>query len=116
MSLTVKLPDKLGTAQFAASAVSPLLYPTLLIAGISVIIASLLGIAAMTALLPQAQSQPAVTAAAAGKAVMQPHTADQVPNKAITAKPTAQRSSDAKTDAARCADCGMVQLGRTMEP
>jgi len=116
MGLTVKLPEKLGTAQSAASAVSPLLYPTLLIAGISVIIASLLGIAAMTALLPQAQSKPAVTAAATGKAVMQPHTADQVPNKAITAKLTAQRSSDAKTDTARCVDCGMVESVRIMEP
>ena len=66
MNLTVKLPDNLSTAQSAAPAVSPLLYPTLLISGISVIIASLLGIAAMTALLPQAQSQPAMTAAAAG--------------------------------------------------
>ena len=56
----------------AARPVSPMLYPTLLIAGISVIIASLLGIAAMTGLLPQAQSQPAVTTAATGKAVAEP--------------------------------------------
>jgi len=38
--------------------VSPLLYPALLIAGICVIIASLLGIAAMTGLLPLARSEP----------------------------------------------------------
>jgi hypothetical protein len=115
MKLTVKLPDKPSTARSAAPAVSPLLYPILLIAGISVIIASLLGIAAMTALLPQAQSRPAVTAAAAGKAIMQAHTADHLPNKAMTANPTGQRGSDAKTGAAGCADCGRVESVRTME-
>ena len=43
--------------------VPALLYPTLLIAGIAVIIASMLGIAAMTGLLPVAQSQTAANPA-----------------------------------------------------
>lgn len=42
----------------SAKPVSPLLYPALLIAGICVIIASLLGIAAMSGLLPQARPLP----------------------------------------------------------
>ena len=44
----------------SAKPVSPLLYPALLIAGICVIIASLLGIAAMTGLLPLARPDPAM--------------------------------------------------------
>lgn len=96
-----------------ARPVSPMLYPTLLIAGISVIIASLLGIAAMTGLLPQAQSQPAVTAAATGKAVADP-AAYQAPKKAAATKPAAQRT-DAKTAAARCEDCGVVESVRAIE-
>ena len=86
----------------AARPVSPMLYPTLLIAGISVIIASLLGIAAMTGLLPQAQSQPAVTTAATGKAV---------------AEPEAPRAAAVKTATAtvRCEDCGVVESVRAIE-
>lgn len=52
----------------SAKPVSPLLYPTLLIAGICVIIASLLGLAAMTGLLP-ARSQASSQAADARPAV-----------------------------------------------
>ena len=74
-----------------------LLYPTLLIAGIAVTIASALGIAAMMGWLPLAQSQatepPAVTAPArkAGQGVP-----------AKTPKRTVAAS--------RCGDCGVVDL------
>jgi outer membrane lipoprotein SlyB len=101
--------------QQSARPVSPLLYPVLLIAGISVIIVSLLGIAVMTGLLPQAQSQPAVTAAATGHAVVDSAVARQAPKKTAAAKPAAQRSSDVKTAAARCEDCGVVESVRTVE-
>lgn len=101
--------------QLSARPVSPLLYPVLLIAGISVIIASLLGIAAMTGLLPQAQSQPAVIAAASGRAVVDPDSARQAPKKTANAKPASQRSIDAKNVAARCEDCGVVESVRAIE-
>lgn len=62
--------------------VPPLLYPALLIAGICVIIASLLGIAAMSGWLPQARPQSAVvgpeggnSAAAAGAKALPEHAA-----------------------------------------
>jgi len=104
-------------ARFAPSAtrpVSPLLYPILLIAGISVIIASLLGIAAMTGLLPQAQSQvrPAGMAAPAGK----PVAASPAP-KSVAAKPPAARDTGTHTAAAaaRCESCGVVESVRTIE-
>ncbi len=120
MNVTVAAPSNRHAPQSAARPVSPLLYPTLLIAGISVIIASLLGIAAMTGLLPQAQSQPAVTAAVTGQAISehQPvknQAANRVPNKTSAAKPSAQRSNDSKTAAARCEDCGVVESVRAIE-
>ena len=87
----------------------------LLIAGISVIVASLLGIAAMTGLLPQAQSQPAVTAAATGRAVTETLPASQPAKKVAAAKPAAPRAGNAKTAAARCEDCGVVESVRSME-
>ena len=101
----------------AARPVSPMLYPTLLIAGISVIIASLLGIAAMTGLLPQAQSQPAVTTAATGKAVAEPGAARVAPKTAASSKPAAPRAAAAKTVTAtvRCEDCGVVESVRAIE-
>ncbi len=113
--MTVTASDNRGTAQSAARAVSPLLYPTLLIAGISVIIASLLGIAAMTGLLPQAQSQPAVTVAATGMADPEHQAARQAPKKDAAAKSSAQRAGNAKTAATRCKDCGVVESVRVME-
>lgn len=84
------------TEPAAARPVPPLLYPTLLIAGIGVIIASMLGIAAITGLLPQAQSQ------VIGK----------LPEKAA-----AQASAKSATvaGAARCADCGVVDTIRAIE-
>ncbi len=100
--------------QMSARPVSPLLYPVLLIAGISVIIFSLLGIAVMTGLLPQAQSQPAVTAAATGRAVVDPEVAHQGPKKTASTKQPAQRS-DVKTAALRCEDCGVVESVRSVE-
>lgn len=115
MNVTAAAPENRPAPQSAARPVSPLLYPILLIAGVSVIVASLLGIAAMTGLLPQAQSQPAVTAAATGKAVSETPPANPLPKKAAAPKPAAQRSSDVKTAAARCDDCGVVESVRSLE-
>lgn len=115
MNVTVAAPNNRPTPPSAARPVSPLLYPTLLIAGISVIIASLLGIAAMTGLLPLAQSQPAVIAAATGNAVAEAEAANQRPKKAAARKPAAQRTSDAKTAAARCENCGIVESVQSIE-
>jgi outer membrane lipoprotein SlyB len=120
MKVTVAAPGNCPAPQSAARPVSPLLYPTLLIAGISVIVASLLGIAAMTGLLPQAQSQPAVTAAVTGKAISEVQSAKNqaangVPNQTTATKPSAQRSNDSKTAAAPCADCGVVESVRAIE-
>jgi len=118
MNVNVAVPHNRHAPQIVARPVSPLLYPTLLIAGISVIVASLLGIAAMTGLLPQAQSQPAVTAAVtgtvAGPESVKEQPANQTPKKMATATPATQRTGDAKTAAARCDDCGVVESVRTM--
>lgn len=92
---------------------SALLYPTLLIAGIAVIIASMLGIAAMTGLLSPAQSQ-SVAGRNDGKA------ADA---KTRPAKVGGTEAVDAKTAggnaapsaAARCTDCGVVDSVRAVE-
>ena len=101
--------------QLSARPVSPLLYPLLLVVGISVIIASLLGIAAMTGLLPQAQSQPVMTAAPIGRAVVDSEMARQAPKKTAVAKPAVQRRGDDKTPAARCEDCGVVESVHAVE-
>ena len=101
--------------QLSARPVSPLLYPLLLVVGISVIIASLLGIAAMTGLLPQAQSQPVMTAAPIGRAVVDSEMAHQAPKKTAVAKPAVQRRGDDKTPAARCEDCGVVESVHAVE-
>ena len=94
-----------------------LLYPTLLIAGIAVIIASMLGIAAMTGLLPRAQSQsvegqrPAVTATHVrkddGKAAERA--------KMAQVKPAGSKAAPAAAAAAPCADCGVVDSIRAVE-
>jgi outer membrane lipoprotein SlyB len=91
-----------------------LLYPTLLIAGIAVIIASMLGIAAMTGLLPRAQSQaveeqsPAVKGTSQGKdegnAAVRANPAQA---KTAQAKP-AGKSAPAAIAAGSCTDCGIV--------
>ena len=118
MNVNVAVPHNRHAPPTVARPVSPLLYPTLLIAGISVIVASLLGIAAMTGMLPQAQSQPAVTAAVtgtvAGPESVKDQPANQTPNKMATATPATQRTGDAKTAAARCDDCGVVESIRIM--
>jgi outer membrane lipoprotein SlyB len=84
-----------------------LLYPTLLIAGIAVIIASMLGIAAMTGLLPQAQSQ------------SQPGDARAAGGNEARAKTAQTKSAGSKTApvvaAARCTDCGVVDSVRAVE-
>lgn len=117
MNVTATTPAR-ATSQPATRPVSPLLYPILLIAGISVIIASLLGIAAMTGLLPQAQSQaqPAGTSASAGKAATDPVTARPAP-KTAAAKPATTRNADTRTAAAaaRCESCGVVESVRAIE-
>jgi outer membrane lipoprotein SlyB len=95
--------------QPAARPVSPLLYPTLLIAGISVIVASLLGIAAMTGLLPTAQSQPAA-APAGNPAVVAPR--PPPPSAPVPARKAATKSGAVPGP---CAECGVVESVRAIE-
>lgn len=83
--------------------VPALLYPTLLIAGIAVIIASMLGIAAMTGLLPVAQSQTA--------AHQPPHGGEQAARKDEV--PAAQRNAG-RPAAAACTACGVVESVRAV--
>lgn len=89
----------------SARNVPPLLYPTLLIAGIAVIIASMLGIAAMSGLLPGAQSQPVASGvdAPAPAARKTPPSVSSVPR------------ASAESSAAHCANCGFVESVRTVE-
>ncbi len=113
-----------GTA--AARRSPALLYPTLLIAGIAVIIASMLGIAAMTGLLPQAKSQsvaqPADERAAGGsegKAAAKTSTGKTV-STGTSANASAKTSGSKTTPppavaAARCTDCGVVESVRAVE-
>jgi len=127
MNTTAATPDRV-TPQPAARPVSPLLYPILLIAGISVIVASLLGIAAMTGLLPQAQSQAqsATASAPAGKTAADAATAktaaktaaaSMAASQTAAAKSPATRSTDTKTAVvpARCEECGVVESVRAIE-
>lgn len=94
-----------------------LLYPTLLIAGIAVIIASMLGIAAMIGLLPRAQSQsvegqsPAVAPAQLRKD--DGKVAERA--KMAQAKPAGSKAAPAATAAAPCANCGVVDSIRAVE-
>lgn len=92
----------------SAKPVSPLLYPALLIAGICVIIASLLGVAAMTGLLPQASSQAGPDATGGGT----PLRAKAAPEK--TAVPRSTGGSPGP-GAARCTDCGEMEGVRVIE-
>lgn len=85
--------------------VPPMLYPTLLIAGIAVIIASMLGIAAMSGLLPGAQSQPV----APGVEAPAPATRKTPPSASSAPRVPAQSS------AAPCANCGVVESVRAVQ-
>jgi outer membrane lipoprotein SlyB len=96
-----------------------LLYPTLLIAGIAVIIVSMLGIAAMTGVLPQAQSQ-AVDARVAGgndgKTAAKAKTTDsKVASVNASAKTSNTKIAPPAVVAARCTDCGVVDSVRAVE-
>lgn len=81
----------------ASRTTSSLLYPTLLIAGIAVTIASALGIAAMMGWLPLAQSQ-----------AIEPPAATAPARKSGQSAPV--KSPGRIAAASRCADCGVVDL------
>jgi len=83
----------------SARNVPALLYPTLLIAGMAVIIASMLGIAAMTGMLPDAQSQspPEQSGSSARKAATGPQRSAVPPAVPV------------------CAACGVVESVRRVE-
>jgi outer membrane lipoprotein SlyB len=83
--------------------VPALLYPTLLIAGIAVIIASMLGIAVMTGLLPMAQSRTSTQQTLPG-----------APAARKDAAPATQRNA-ALPAAAACTACGVVESVRTVQ-
>lgn len=90
-----------------------LLYPTLLIAGIAVIIASMLGIAVMTGLLPPAQLQ-----SVAGRNDGRTADAKTRPAKAGGTEAVGAKTAGSKTAApaaARCMDCGVVDSVRAVE-
>ncbi len=99
-----------------ARPVPALLYPTLLIAGIVVIIASMLGIAAMTGMLPNAQSQAVSTPS--GKAPGQDSRDGKVASRTgDAAKPVTHKAATPVTVAstARCDACGVVDTIRAVE-
>lgn len=109
-----------GTA--AARRSPALLYPILLIAGIAVIIASMLGIAAMTGLLPQAKSQsvaqPAderVAGGSEGKAAAKPGASKTASANATVKNPGSKTAPPPAVAAARCTDCGVVDSVRAVE-
>lgn len=89
--------------------VPALLYPTLLIAGIAVIILSMLGIAAITGLLPSAQSQ-SKSAEIVGESRRGPLAAMQDGD----AAPRAAGKPAAAT-AATCSLCGVVESVRVLQ-
>lgn len=91
--------------------VPALLYPTLLIAGIAVIILSMLGIAAMAGLLPQAQSQSREERVAGGKEGKSAAN----PSANAMAKSAGSKTAPPAAVAARCADCGIVDSVRAVE-
>lgn len=91
-----------------------LLYPTLLIAGIAVIIASMLGIAAMTGLLPRAQSVEGQSPAVAPTQLRKDDGKAAERAKMAQAKPAGSKAP-AATVAAPCADCGVVDSIRAVE-
>lgn len=89
-----------------------LLYPTMLIAAIAVIIFSMVGIAAMTGLLPSAMSGYRAADEAPPPAVKrQP----QDSPRALDGPGTARRSAPASGTAAACAECGVVESVRALE-
>jgi len=96
----------INTQGGAARRSPALLYPTLLIAGIAVIIASMLGIAAMTGLLSSAQSS------VAGRNDDRTADAKTTPAKVAGAKAAGKT---APPGAARCTDCGVVDSVRAIE-
>lgn len=98
------------TVDAAPRRIPPLLYPTLLIAGIAVTVASVIGIAAMTGLLPQAQSQPVPALPAGG-----PAAGERPATKTVTIKPATSRSPASIVAAARCSDCGVVEAVHAIE-
>ena len=117
MSSTLNTQD--GTAVARGS--PALLYPTLLIAGIAVIIVSMLGIAAMTGVLRQAQS-PAVNARVAGgnegktaAKTVDRKTASANGSASVLAKTGSSKTAPPAVVAARCADCGVVDSVRAVE-
>lgn len=97
-----------------------LLYPTLLIAGIAVIIASMLGIAAMTGLLPQAKSQSVAQStnartAADGKSTANSSAKNAGSKTAVAKTPGSKTAPPPTVAAARCTDCGVVDSVRVVE-
>lgn len=98
----------------SAKPVSPLLYPTLLIAGICVIIASLLGVAAMTGLLPQVRSQASSQTGTDNTGGATPLRAKAAPEKTAATR-SAGVSPVTAPAAARCTDCGVVESVKVIE-
>lgn len=96
--------DSLGDSAAASSARPKLLYPSLVIAAISVTMFSLLGIATLTGLLPSAHSTPQATLAAKSP---------PIGKSAQTSSQTSPQST--QLAATSCAACGTVESIATVE-
>lgn len=106
-----------------------LLYPTMLIAAIAVIIFSMVGIAAMTGLLPSAMSgyrapdepspairrQPQDSPRALDTPRASSHPARDIPRASSQPAAGAARAAPAARKAAVCRECGVVESVRTVE-
>lgn len=101
--------ESLGDTMETRPARPKLLYPALVIAAISVTLFSLLGIAALTGIMPSAHSTP--QAAVTGKAAP----AEKSARTATAPKTTSAATSTAQHAAASCTGCGMVESVATVE-
>lgn len=111
MSSTINTQDSKGVVERTPA----LLYPTLLIAGIAVIIVSMLGIAAMTGLLPQAQSQLVDERATGGNNAKPGANAKTTNGKTAAAKTPGSKTAPPAVAVALCTDCGVIDSVRAVE-
>lgn len=92
-----------------------LLYPALVIAAISVTLFSLVGIAAMTGLLPSAHSTTQETAAAKPVPAGKSAAASSVSGTSAPGSSTSRSTEKTRIAAASCTDCGTIASISTVE-
>lgn len=96
----------------AKSARPKLLYPILVIAGFSVTLFSLLGIAALTGIMPTARSHAEASSATSAQATNKPMVPAAAPTAAAT---TPASNAKARNTAVACSNCGKVESVTTVE-